>query len=199
GPGRGHYPPEIGSDSRFLSMSELASPGQLRAALLRWSLFLAPLCLLIGSFVGRVAGSGANNAWFMGLEKPAIYPPPVTFGIVWTILYLMMGVALAMIVTARGAPGRGVAIGVFVAQFLLNLAWSPVFFGMHQLQNALYLLIAIDVAVLVTVYLFWKVRPLAAWLLLPYLAWVLFATVLNWQFVAANPEAAAGIEVAMAS
>ena len=170
-------------------MSELASPGQLRAALLRWSLFLAPLLLLLGTVSGLMGGSGANNVWFMGLEKPSLYPPPATFGIVWTVLYLLMGVALAMVVTARGAAGRGIAIAAFVVQYLLNLAWSPVFFGMHLLLPALYLLVAIDLAVLVTVWLFWKVRPLAAWLLVPYLAWVLFATALNWQFVAVNPGA----------
>lgn len=180
-------------------MTELASPGQLRASLLRWSLFLAPLLLLLGTISGVMSNSGGNNFWFAGLEKPAIYPPPATFGIVWTVLYLLMGVALAMVVTARGAPGRGLAIGVFVVQFLLNLAWSPVFFGMELLVPGFYLLLAIDLAVLVTVVLFYRVRPLAAWLLMPYLAWVLFAAVLNWQFVQANPEEAAGAEVALAS
>lgn len=180
-------------------MTELASPGQLRASLLRWSLFLAPLLLLLGTISGVMSNSGGNNFWFAGLEKPAIYPPPATFGIVWTVLYLLMGVALAMVVTARGAPGRGLAIGVFMVQFLLNLAWSPVFFGMELLVPGFYLLLAIDLAVLVTVVLFYRVRPLAAWLLMPYLAWVLFAAVLNWQFVQANPEEAAGAEVALAS
>lgn len=180
-------------------MTELASPGQLRASLLRWSLFLAPLLLLLGTLSGMMSGSGGNNYWFAGLEKPAIYPPPATFGIVWTILYLLMGTALAMVVTARGAPGRGLAIAVFVVQFLLNLAWSPVFFGMQLLVPGFYLLLAIDVAVLLTVVLFYRVRPLAAWLLAPYLAWVLFAAVLNWQFVQANPEEAAGAQVALAS
>lgn len=180
-------------------MTELASPGQLRASLLRWSLFLAPLLLLLGTLSGMMSGSGGNNYWFAGLEKPAIYPPPATFGIVWTILYLLMGIALAMVVTARGAPGRGLAIAVFVVQFLLNLAWSPVFFGMQLLVPGFYLLLAIDVAVLLAVVLFYRVRPLAAWLLVPYLAWVLFAAVLNWQFVQANPEEAAGAEVALAS
>jgi len=180
-------------------MTELASPGQLRASLLRWSLFLAPLLLLLGTISGMMSNSGENNFWFAGLEKPAIYPPPATFGIVWTVLYLLMGVALAMVVTARGAPGRTLAMGVFVVQFLLNLAWSPVFFGMQLLVPGLYLLLAIDVAVLATVALFYRVRPLAALLLVPYLAWVLFAAVLNWQFVQANPEEAAGAQVALAS
>ena len=128
-------------------MTELASPGQLRASLLRWSLFLAPLLLLLGTISGMSSGSGGDNFWFATLEKPAIYPPPATFGIVWTVLYLLMGLALAMVVTARGAPGRGLAMGVFVVQFLLNLAWSPVFFGMQLLVPAFYLLLAIDLVV----------------------------------------------------
>ena len=72
-------------------------------------------------------------------------------------------------------------------QLVLNLAWSPLFFGAHQITWALVLLGAIDIAVMVTIWLFWRVRPLAAWLLVPYLAWMLFATLLNWQFLQANP------------
>lgn len=170
-------------------MSELASPAQLRASFLRWALVLVPGIVLLGFLSGTLASSGPDNPWFAGLIKPSLFPPPATFGIVWTILYVLMGLALAMIVSARGAPGRNAAIAAFVVQFLLNLCWSPLFFGAHQISKALYLLVAIDVAVLATVVLFWKVRPRAAMLLLPYLAWVLFATVLNWQFLEANPGA----------
>ncbi|MFM2273037.1 MAG: hypothetical protein RL702_2102 [Pseudomonadota bacterium] len=170
-------------------MTELASPGQLRASLMRWALVLVPGVLLLGTLSGRLAQSGPDNAWFAALVKPGIYPPPAAFGIVWTLLYVLMGLALAMIVTARGAPGRGLAIGVFALQLVLNLAWSPLFFGLQQITYALYLLLAIDLGVLLSVVLFWWVRPLAAALLLPYLAWVLFATLLNWQFLEANPGA----------
>lgn len=170
-------------------MTELASPGQLRAAFLRWALFVVPGIMFLGYFSGKLAGSGAGNPWFMDLVKPAIYPPPATFGIVWSALYLLMGIALTLVITARGAPQRGLAIGLFVLQFVLNLAWSPLFFGMHQIAAALGLLVAIDVAVIATVAVFRKVRPLAAWLLLPYLVWVMFATLLNWQFLSANPGA----------
>lgn len=170
-------------------MSELASPGQLRASFLRWALVLVPGIVLLGFVSGRMAQSGPDNPWFAALVKPAIYPPPATFGIVWTVLYVAMALALAMVVTARGASGRGMAIWVFVVQLLLNLAWSPLFFGLHQLTAALYLLFVIDLAVLATLVLFWRVRPLAGMLLVPYLAWVLFATVLNWQFLEANRDA----------
>ena len=168
-------------------MSELASPAQLRASLLRWALVLVPGVLLLGFLSGALAGSGAGNPWFAGLVKPELFPPPATFGIVWSILYALIGFALALIVTARGAAGRSAAIAAFAVQLALNLAWSPLFFGMHQITAALMLLAALDVAVLITVALFWKVRPFAGVLLLPYLGWVLFATLLNWQFLEANP------------
>lgn len=170
-------------------MNQLASPGQLRASFLRWALVFVPLVVLLGFVSGRVAGSGPGNPWFDALTKPSLYPPPAAFGIVWTVLYVMMGIAAAMIGAARGASGRGIALALFFGQLALNLAWTPLFFGMHQISRALYLLIALDVAVVLTIAAFWRVRRPAALLLVPYLAWILFATALNWQFLQANPGA----------
>jgi len=170
-------------------MSELASSGQLRAAYLRWALFLVPGIVLLGFLSGQVAGSGPGNPWFDALDKPAIYPPPATFGIVWGILYVLMGLALAVVVTARGARGRGLAVAAFVIQLLLNLAWTPLFFAYHQISAALILLLVLDFAVLVTTILFFRVRPIAGLMMVPYLGWVLFATVLNWQFLELNRAA----------
>ena len=174
-------------------MNMLASRGQLRASFIRWALFTVPLVTLLGILSGRMAGSGPGNAWFDALVKPDIYPAPMWFGIVWTVLYILMGLALALVCAAWGARGRGVAIAVFVVQFLLNLAWSPVFFGAHQISGGLYILIALDLLVMLTIVLFWRVRGLAGALLLPYLAWVLFATALNWQFLQLNPDADGGM------
>ena len=89
------------------------------------------------------------------------------------------------------------AIAAFAVQLALNLAWSPLFFAAHQITAALVLLVVLDVAIIITIVLFRKVRPLAAWLLLPYLAWALFATVLNWQFCEANPDSAVGADIAV--
>ena len=178
-------------------MSEIASPGQLRAAFIRWALFLVPGILLLGTFSGLLSNSGESNVWFAGLNKPSLYPPPATFGIVWTILYVLMGLALTLVVTARGAPGRGAAIAAFAVQLLLNLAWSPLFFGAHQMTAALALLVVLNLALVVTIVLFKRVRALAAWLLLPYLAWTLFATALNWQFIEANPDGEGVADVAL--
>ncbi len=170
-------------------MTELASSGQLRAAFIRWALVIVPGTMLLGFLSGQIAGKVADNRWFAALTKPSSFPPPATFGIVWSVLYVLMAVALVMIVTARGARGRGLAIAAWVVQFALNLAWSPLFFGAHQIGPALWLLLGIDLAVLITLVLFWRIRPQAGWLLVPYLGWVLFAALLNWQFLAANPGA----------
>lgn len=170
-------------------MTVLASKAQLRASFLRWALFLVPACVLLGFLSGQVAGSGPGNGWFDALEKPGIYPPPALFGVVWTILYVAMGLALALVCAAWGARGRRAAIVAFAVQFALNLAWSPVFFGMNRITAALGVILALDVALIVTVVLFWRVRKLAAALLVPYLAWTVFATALTYEFLRLNPDA----------
>lgn len=171
-------------------MNTLASRGQLRASFLRWALFTVPLCVLLGFLAGQLGGP--DTQWFRDLDKPGIYPPPATFGIVWTLLYIMIGIALAMVCAAWGARGRTAALIGFAIHFALNLAWTPVFFGAQEMSAALLLMLAIDLSLLVVIVLFWKVRRAAGLMLLPYLGWVLFATVLNWQFLQLNPEADGG-------
>ena len=172
-------------------MNMLASRGQLRASFIRWALFLVPLCVLLGFVSGQV-GAGPGSSWFQALVKPGIYPEPKWFGIVWTILYIMIGLSVALVASAWGARGRTAALWVFAAHFALNLAWTPVFFALQQITMALFVIIAIVLSLLVVIALFWKVRRLAALLLLPYLAWVCFATLLNYEFMRLNPNADGG-------
>lgn len=169
-------------------MNTLASKGQLRASFLRWALFTVPACLLLGFLSGAVLGS-PDSLWFESLTKPDAFPDPKWFSIVWTALYIMMGVALALICAAWGARGRTAALTAFGVQFALNLAWSPTFFGFHQMTVALVIIAAMAVAIVVTIALFWRIRKLAAALLLPYLVWVCFAGFLNFQFLSLNPQA----------
>nr|WP_137677994.1 TspO/MBR family protein [Parerythrobacter lutipelagi] len=168
-------------------MNVLASKGQLRASFIRWALFTVPTCVLLG-FLSGMFGS-PDTLWFQSLEKPAIFPDPMWFGIVWSILYVMMGLALALVCAAWGARGRTLAIVLFVVQFIINLSWTPVFFGSYQMTGGLIVLGALAVTLLATIAAFWRVRMLAGLLLLPYLAWVLFASVLNYQFLQLNPGA----------
>ena len=158
-------------------------------SLLRWALFVVPLVMLLGFLAGTISPSGDDNAWFRELVKPEAQPPGWAFGVVWPILYFMTGLAFAVILNARGAPHRPLAIGLFLLQFILNLMWSPLFFGQHQVTSALYLIIAILVTALATTFAFGRVRKLAAWLMVPYLVWLSFATVLNYRIDQLNPDA----------
>jgi tryptophan-rich sensory protein len=170
-------------------LSEIASKGQLRLAFLRWAFVTVPFILLLGFLSARMAPAGSQNRWYMMLAKPAATPPDWVFPVAWTILYILMGLALAMIIHARGSRLRGLAIGLFVVQLVVNLVWSPLFFGMHQVGAALIVLVAMFVLALATTILFGRIRAQAAWLMVPYLAWVVFAGILNWQIMALNPNA----------
>jgi tryptophan-rich sensory protein len=170
-------------------MMEIATKDQLRGAFLRWAVVTVPLILLLGFASSRVAPAGSENRWYAMLVRPAVTPPDWVFPVAWSALYVLLGLALAMILNARGSRLRGAAIALFVIQLLLNLAWSPVFFGMHQVSTALILLIVLFVAALATTFLFGRIRSLAAWLMVPYLAWLCFAGTLNWEIGRLNPNA----------
>lgn len=172
-------------------MNVLASPAQLRASLLRWSLFLVPLIVLLGFAAGKVAGP--DSVWFQNLVKPEIYPPPAVFGIVWSVLYVMIGFSLALVASAWGAPGRAAALIAFGVHFIGNLAWTSVFFGMQNIIGGLAVLGYAVVTLLIVLALFWRVRKAAALLLVPYLAWASFATALNYQFMVENPDGGAPV------
>jgi tryptophan-rich sensory protein len=167
-------------------MNTLASPAQLRASFLRWALFMVPLVLLIGFSAGQLGGP--DTAWFAGLEKPAIYPPPVTFGIVWTVLFVLIGLALATVASAWGALGRAAALIAFAIHFIGTQSWSFAFFGMQDMQAGLIVLGYGVITLLIAMVLILRVRRVAAALLLPYLGWLCFASVLNYQFIVANPD-----------
>lgn len=170
-------------------MNEIASPGQLRLAYLRWALLTVPVIVVLGFLSGRLANSGYGNRWFDALEKPALMPPGWLFGVAWTILYVLMALALAIVLHARGAKGRGPAIALFLLQLLINLAWSPLFFRAHQVGSALMLIVALVIVVAITTWLFGRVRRVAGLLLLPYLAWLAFASFLNYEIGRLNPDA----------
>jgi tryptophan-rich sensory protein len=125
--------------------------------------------------------AGPDSAWFQALEKPALYPPPVVFGIVWTALFTLMGVAL-WLVWGSDAEGRQVAIAQFAVQMAFNVAWTPVFFAREALLVALGVIGALWVLVAVTIVAFDRVDRRAAALLVPYLLWVSFAFFLNYRF-----------------
>ncbi|WP_404337137.1 TspO/MBR family protein [Sphingomonas sp. MMS12-HWE2-04] len=170
-------------------MSEIASKGQLRLAFLRWAVVTVPFVVLLGFASGRLVPSGDDNPWFAQLAKPDFMPPGWAFGAAWGVLYVLMGLALAVVVNARGARARGPALIVFFLQLVLNLAWTPIFFGMHQVVTALLIIAVLILLVTLTIYLFGRVRRLAGWLLVPYILWLCFAGVLLYRIHQLNPDA----------
>jgi tryptophan-rich sensory protein len=170
-------------------MTAIASRAQLRMSYLRYALVTVPGILLLGTVSARLSGSGYGNPWFDALAKPAFMPPGWVFPVAWTILYIGLGLALALILHARGAGGRGPALLLFFLQLALNLAWSPLFFAAHQVGLALWVIVAMFFLAAAAAYLFRRIRPAAAILLLPYLAWLLFAAALNYEIGRLNPGA----------
>jgi tryptophan-rich sensory protein len=133
----------------------------------------------VGGLSGFATARGVAE-WYPTLIKPSFNPPSWIFGPVWTVLYVMMGIA-AFLVWKRGFGSDGVklALVVFAVQLMLNGLWSVLFFGMRAPGWALAEIVLLWLAIAVTVFAFRKVDPVAGWLLVPYWAWVSFATVLN--------------------
>jgi tryptophan-rich sensory protein len=170
-------------------MSQIASKQQLRMSFIRYALVTVPTILFLGFLSGKLANSGYENRWFAALSRPDAVPPGWVFGAVWTTLYILMGVSLAMILFARGAPGRPLALTLFGVQLLLNLAWTPLFFAAHQVTLALFLILAILALTVATTFSFARIRKAAAWLLVPYMMWLSIAAVFNYQINVLNPDA----------
>jgi translocator protein len=143
-------------------------------ALIGWILSIVVLGAAAGIFF-------APGEWYDALRKPAFNPPNWIFGPVWTTLYVSMAVALWLVRRDRNASPalRRRASVWFAIQFMLNLLWTPLFFGLQSPLLAMLDISLLWLAVIATMKAFHRVRPLGAWLLLPYLAWIMFAAVLN--------------------
>ena len=118
--------------------------------------------------------------WYADLNKPFFNPPDWIFGPVWTTLYIMMGIA-AYLVWRKGLDDKVVriALACFIVQLILNAIWTPLFFGLHSPLLGLIDIVLLLAAIILTIVSFFKISATAALLLIPYLAWVSFATVLN--------------------
>ena len=127
------------------------------------------------------------DEWYRKLNKPTWNPPNSIFAPVWTILYLLMATAAWLVWRQYEISVALVPLSLFVLQLLLNTAWTWLFFGRHQIRSALLDIVALWILILATLLSFWRLDMLAGILLLPYLAWVSFAMVLNWAIWQKNP------------
>lgn len=143
------------------------------------------LCNAAGA-AGALLTADRTRPFYAALTKPPLAPPPSVFGPVWTVLYTLMGVAVWRIWQQPASAARTRALRLFAVQLAINAVWSPVFFGMQNLWLALAVIGAMLVAIVLTIRAFRALDATAAWLLVPYLAWVAFATYLNAAFAVLN-------------
>jgi tryptophan-rich sensory protein len=144
------------------------------------------VCELVG-FIGAFYTISAIPTWYETLNKPFFSPPNWLFGPVWTILYLLMGISVFLI-WKKGLKNKKVntALEYFLLQLMLNFIWTPIFFGAKMPLLAFFVIVAMWIFIALTIKKFYPISKIAAYLLLPYLAWVSFATLLNASIAVLN-------------
>lgn len=149
---------------------------------------MALVLFLVATFTAAaVGGLFMPGSWYDSLAKPAWTPPDWLFGPVWTLLYCMIAVSGWLVWRETGLKGARLAFAVFALQLVLNGLWSWLFFGLHRPDLALVDIVLLEMTILCLIVLFWPISRLAAVLLVPYLAWVAFATALNGAIWQLNP------------
>lgn len=144
------------------------------------------LCF-IAAAIGSVASIQAGP-FYMQLVRPEWAPPPGVFGPVWSVLYAMMGISAWLVWRVGGFHAARTALLLFLAQLAVNVLWSWLFFGWHRGALAFADILLLWVLIAATLITFWRLRPLAGALLLPYWLWVSFAAVLNYAIWQLNPH-----------
>ena len=142
------------------------------------------ICLFLGMISGYLS-RGSDSTWYINLNKPSFNPPKWIFGPVWTILYIMMGIALGKIWDNRN--NNKPLLILFIIQLIFNLAWSPIFFYFQRIDFALYdiILLWMNLFFIILISLFRKAKIIAT-LLIPYFLWVSFAAILNLRIYQLN-------------
>jgi translocator protein len=142
-------------------------------------IFWLGICYFTAWLGAQVSPGIASAEWYQSINKPSWNPPSWVFGPVWTILYTMMGFAAWIVWKQYGFKKAGAALTLFFVQLVLNGLWSQIFFGMQQIGWAFAEIVVLLAAIILTTILFFKKSKTAGWLMVPYIAWVSFATVLN--------------------
>jgi tryptophan-rich sensory protein len=139
------------------------------------------LWILLAMSAGAVGSRFMPGAWYADLAKPSWNPPAWVFAPVWTTLYVLMGIAAWLVWRKVGFSGATVSLSLFVVQLVLNALWSYLFFGAHRPDLAFVEILVLWSVILVVTIGFWRISVAAGALMVPYLAWVAFASALNWQ------------------
>lgn len=153
-------------------------------ALVRGIACSVPIILL--GFLSGMSTTSEIATWYSYLQKPSFNPPNFIFGPVWSALYILMGISLSIVIGKISSRLRTISITLFVIQFVLNLCWSYIFFNLHQTGWAFIEIVFMWIMILLMIVSFYKVHKTAAWLQIPYLIWVSFASILNYSIYVLN-------------
>ncbi len=148
-------------------------------------IFAIIVCQLAG-IVGSIFTAPSVATWYTTIVKPTFNPPNWIFAPVWTTLFLLMGIALYLIIKEKQTPKVRIAEYVFAIQLILNIIWSVLFFGLQNPGAAFIEILILWIAIAATIYYFYKISKTAAYLLVPYIAWVSFAAFLNYAIFLLN-------------
>jgi tryptophan-rich sensory protein len=145
---------------------------------------VVPLAVGFGSslFIGN-----SIETWYAALNKPWFTPPNALFGPIWTVLYILMGVALFLVWRSPRNRTRDIGIALFVAQLVVNAIWTLAFFGEQNILYGLLTIVPLWILIAATIYQFYKVDKRASYLLVPYIVWVRIAAALNASVYLLNP------------
>lgn len=156
-----------------------------------WKLALVAVVAIeiLGGLSGWLSNSGFGNNWFDSLKKPTFMPPGYLFGIVWPILYALLGISVGMILAEPEGDRRRVALALFWVQLVMNFAWSPLFFAFHDIRLAKFVIWIMVLLAAAAAGQFYRIRKPAGLLMVPYLAWLIFASILNATIEGMNPGA----------
>ena len=166
----------------------MATIGRAGHGIWKTALVTVPAIVIVGTLMGYLSNSGFSNSWYAGLVKPAFQPPSWAFGVVWPILYALMGIAAWLVWRVGGFRAARAALSLFLVQLAVNALWSWLFFAWHLGALAFVDILLLWVLVLATLVAFWRIRPLAGAMLVPYLLWISFAAALNLSVWQLNPQ-----------
>jgi translocator protein len=151
-------------------------------------LIVSIIIVFLAGAVGTVFTLKEITTWYVTLPKPAWTPPNWAFGPVWSFLYVLMGIAL-FLVWREGLERRDVqiAITVFAVQLVINVVWSLIFFGTHNIAGGLIMVIILWISILINIIVFYRISKPAGLILIPYIIWVSIASYLNYSVFILNP------------
>jgi translocator protein len=143
---------------------------------------------LAAGLIGNWLGGGGDAQFYQQLDRPPWAPPPWLFGPVWIVLYVLMGVAAWLVWRERGFGRARFPLVLFLVHLIFNAAWTGIFFGLQRFGLAFAEILVLWALIVWLVVLFWRIRPLAGALLIPYLLWVTYAAALTYALWRMNPQ-----------